>query len=550
MNYAAILIGFAGGLGLFLYGMNIMASGLQKSAGGSMKKILEFLTKNKFLGILLGAAVTAIMQSSSATTVMVVGFVNAGLMDLTQAVSLIMGANIGTTVTGWLVSANEWAGFLKPEMLAPVAVVIGTFMVLFAKKNRAKQIGEIIAGFGMLFIGISMMADGVAPLKDSPSLANLFTTFSNNPLLGIFAGFAVTALIQSSSASVGILQSLAVTGLVKWDAAVYIILGQNIGTCVTALLSGLGASKNARAASYLHFLFNVIGSTIFGIIACVFFSFINPEIGGRNISMTDISIIHTVFNVASTLLLIPFSGVLVKMAQRLATTRKGEVKESEPVHLDDRILSTPNIAIANCIKEIVRLGTMAYENLQLSCETVLTKDPDKIDKILERENSIDELTKAITAYMSKLCSTNISPEQNTKITRLFHTVSDMERIGDRCEDLAEFAQLLRSEEIEFSEIAAEGLNEMFAQSIKCVRNALFALSDNDIDLAEKVIAEEAKIDVLEKSLRQKHIDRLAKNECNPIGGVIFLDILSNMERASDHALNVAETVLKNSSEKA
>ncbi len=546
MDYWSIFVGFAGGLGLFLYGMHIMASGLQKTAGSSMKKILEALTKNKFLGILLGAAVTAIIQSSSATTVMVVGFVNAGLLDLSQSVGIIMGANIGTTITGWLVSASEWAKFLKPEMLAPIAALIGAAMILFAKKNKVKQTGEIIVGFGMLFIGISTMSAGVSPLKNSPEFASMFQTFGSNPVLGVLVGALVTAVIQSSSASVGILQSLAVTGLVSWEAAVYIIMGQNIGTCVTALLSGLGASKNARGASYIHLLFNVIGSIVFSIAAFVFFRF-NGAMGANNISMTEISLVHTVFNIANTIVMLPFSGFLVKIAGKLSSVRKGEVSEDEPIHLDDRILNTPNIAIENCIKEIVRLGTMAYENLQLACETVFSRNKNDIEKILEREQSIDNLTKAISAYMSKLCSTNISSEENTRITKLFHTVSDMERIGDRCEDLAEFTQLLIDEEIEFSEIAIEDLQEMFKESTKCVRNSLFALSDNDLDFAEKVIKEEEKVDILEQTMRQKHIDRLSRNECNPMGGVIFLDILSNMERASDHALNVAQTVIKNNS---
>jgi phosphate:Na+ symporter len=307
----------------------------------------------------------------------------------------------------------------------------------------------------------------------------------------------------------------------------------------------LGASKNARGASYIHLLFNVIGSIFFSIIAFAFFRFSN--LGAAEISMTEISMVHTAFNIANTVVMLPFSGILVKLAEKLSSVKTGEVAEDEPIHLDDRILSTPNIAIANCIKEIVRLGTMAYENLQLACETVFTRNNADIEKILERESSIDNLTKAISAYMSKLCSMNISSEDNNKITKLFHTVSDMERIGDRCEDLAEFTQLLINEEIEFSDIAIKDLHEMFEETIRCVRNSLFALSDNDIDFAEKVIAEEEKVDTLEQTMRQKHIDRLSRNECNPMGGVIFLDILSNMERASDHALNVAQTVIKNNS---
>lgn len=546
MDWATIIIGFCGGLGLFIYGMDIMASGLQKAAGNRLKNILSVLTKNRFLGICLGAAVTAVIQSSSATTVMVVGFVNASLMNLTQAVGVIMGANIGTTVTGWLVSSSEWAAMLKPETLAPIAIFIGAAISLFSKKSSVAQIGQILVGFGMLFIGITMMSSGVEPLKDSPAFVAAFREFGKNPVLGILVGAGVTAVIQSSSASVGILQSLALTGLVSWDSAVYIIMGQNIGTCVTALLSGLGASKNAKGAAYIHLMFNIFGSILFSIMAVIFFKF-NPAFGNRSITMVGISLVHTIFNIANTVVMFPFAGLLVKAAEFLCRSTKTTVDEGSLIHLDDRILGTPSIAMESCVKEIVRLGNTALKNLELSCDVILRKgSKEDIEKILSREKKIDELTKGITQFMVKLTNSDITTKENTYITSLFHAVHDLERIGDHCENMAEFTQSMIEDDLEFSASAKAELENMFRETQKCVRNSIIALEDNDIDFAEKVIKEEERVDNLEKTLRQKHIERLENNQCNPLVGVIYLDVLTNMERVSDHALNLAQVVIEDS----
>lgn len=546
MDVLALVTGLCGGLGLFLYGMHIMASGLQKAAGSKLKKVLEMLTKNRVIGIIVGALVTAVIQSSSATTVMVVGFVNAGLMNLTQAVGIIMGANIGTTITGWIVSSAE---FLKTDTLAPIAVFIGAAMILFCKKTKMKQVGEIIIGFGVLFIGIEMMSSGVKPLAELEGFKVAFQQFGKNPVLGVCVGMIVTAIIQSSSASVGILLALSFNGLVTWDAAVYIIMGQNIGTCATALLSGLGASKNAKGAAYIHLLFNVIGSLVFSIIAFIFFT-LNPTFGNNVITPYWISVVHTGFNLANTVLMFPFANCLVKLAEIMCRSSKGRVDEdSEVLHLDDRLLNSPSIAIASCIKEIVHLGNMANKNLVLACDTVISKNTTSIEKIYEREGKIDNLTKAITQFLVKLCNTDITAEENDYITSLFHTVHDIERIGDHCENLAEFTETLISDDIDFSDSAKEELDEMFTETEKCVRNSIIALEDNDIDFAEKVIKEEERVDGLEKSLRQKHIDRLTANLCSPMVGVVYLDILTNMERVSDLALNVAQVVIKNKTSK-
>ena len=544
LDYATIILGFAGGLGLFIYGMQVMASGLQKAAGNSLKKILEVLTKNKFLGVLLGIGVTAIIQSSSATTVMVVGFVNAGLMNLQQTVGIIMGANIGTTVTGWLVSSVQWAGVFSPENLAPIAVFIGAALAIFSKKQTVNQIGEILVGFGMLFIGIEMMSTGVEPLQHLPAFKEAFTQFGRNPLLGVLVGAVVTAVIQSSSASVGILQSLSLTGLVSWNSAVYIIMGQNIGTCVTALLSSVGTSKNAKGAAYIHLLFNVIGSVFFSILAAIFFTFYH-DFGFQKIGMVEISLIHTGFNIANTVIMFPFSGLFVKMAEKLATVTSKNTGDDEtvPVHLDDRILSTPSIAMSNCTKEIVRLGNMSLKNLTAACESLENRDGSRVEKILEREKNIDNLTKAITAYLVKLCNSNLTKQENTNATGMFHIVNDMERIGDHAENIIEMTQQMIADDLELSKKGIDDLKKMAEESLKSVRNCIIALSDNDIDFAEKEIKEEERVDNLEKQIRGEHMQRLTSGECNPRVGVIFLDALTNLERVSDHALNVAQGVI-------
>lgn len=543
MDYASIIIPFAGGLGLFLYGMHIMASGLQKAAGNKLKKVLEVITKNKFLGILIGAFVTAIIQSSSATTVMVVGFVNAGIMNLAQTVGIIMGANIGTTITSWIVSSVEWAKFLNPSYFAPIAVAIGACFVLFAKRERMKQIGEIIVGFGILFIGINAMTTGLEPLRESELFKEMFRVFGRNPILGVLAGAIVTAVIQSSSASVGILQSLANSGLVTWNSAVYIIMGQNIGTCVTAMLSSVGASRNAKGAAYIHLLFNVLGSVLFSVLAFLFFTFINVKIGELPISLTEISLVHTIFNVANTLLMFPFSGLLVKIAEKLCSVGKSSEEDEEILHLDDRILETPSFAIQNCIKEIVRMGYMSYDNLKMSSEAVFEKDSHKIEKVLRREKNIDMFQKGITQYMVKLCGANINETENSFITSLFHTVNDVERIGDYCENLVEISQYMINDDVNFSKSAKDGLTEIVDATINCVNDSIKALETGDITFAISAIKGEERVDEMEKNLRALHIQRLTNNECQPTAGIEFLDCLTNLERISDHAQNIAQGVI-------
>ncbi len=418
-------------------------------------------------------------------------------------------------------------------------------MVIFSKKNTIKQIGEIIVGFGILFLGIEMMTTGCSSLSSSPIFKNMFVKLGGNPILGVLTGAVVTAILQSSSASVGILQSLATSGIVTCNSAVYIIMGQNIGTCVTAILSSVGASKNAKGAAYIHLMFNVVGSVIFSVVAFIFFTFINREFGFKSISLTEISIVHTAFNVGNTIILYPFGKFFVKAAEKLSASSKNtEEDEAEPIHLDDRILETPSFAIQNCIKEIIRMGYMSYENMKCATEAILNKDEKKITKVLKREKNIDALQSAITDYMVKICSSDINENQNHTITTLFHTVNDIERIGDHSENIAEQAQFMIKEDIEFSKAAFRELEEICFSTVICLSNALKSFENRDIDAAEKTIKGEASIDEMEKLLRAKHIKRLTSMECESTAGVVFLDVITNLERVSDHALNIAQGVIR------
>ena len=542
---SSIVIPFIGGLAMFIYGMNIMADGLQHAAGSKMKKILEVLTQNKLMGIALGALVTAIIQSSSATTVMVVGFVNAGLMNLTQAISVIMGANIGTTITGWLVSAGEWAKMFSPSTLAPIAVMVGVIITLVGKRQQSKDVAGIIIGFGILFIGMNTMSDAVYPLRESEVFKTAFISMGSNPFLGILVGAGVTAIIQSSSASQGILLSLASAGLVPTNAAVFIIMGQNIGTCVTAILSSVGASKNAKCVGTMHLTFNIAGTIIFSILAMFLFARLDPSYGEGIINMTQISFIHTVFNVGTTIILMPFSGYIIKFAMKVNGLKAVETKsdEAELVHLDKRMMSTPSVAVEGAKLETIRMGRIARENLSLALSTLSDHDEEKMADVKQREFVIDKLCDNISKYLIDLCMLHLSDKDNEMVTSLLNTVSDMERVGDHAENIVELAEEMKQEGISFSDTALEELNEMSTTTLGAYDNAVKALELDDITYAVKTSFLEDQVDAMEKKLRAGHIDRLSNAECSVNAGIHFFDLLGNLERVSDHAMNIAQVVL-------
>lgn len=542
MNYVSIILPFIGGLGMFIYGMQIMAQGLENAAGSKMKSLLEVLTKNKFFGVLLGAFITAVIQSSSATTVMVVGFVNAGIMNLTQAMGVIMGANIGTTVTGWLVSSVEWAKALSPANIAPVAVMIGVIVMLTGKRRSTKDISSIIVGFGILFIGITTMSDAVEPLQQSEAFCNLFVTLGHSPFLGIVAGALVTAVIQSSSASVGILQSLAAAGLVPFNAAVYIIMGQNIGTCVTAIMSSIGAKKTAKTAAVMHLLFNIIGTIIFSVVAIVFFKVINPGFGEGLITQTEISTVHTIFNIGTTILLFPVSDWIIKLAKKLEREDSDDVDEGQ-VLLDDRMLETPSIALQSTVSEMVRMGHVVRGTMNRTRDVLITKKREEIEKIREEETIADGLCKGITEYAIKLNTLSINEKEHQEVASILQIVSDIERVSDYCENISEFAENLKDQKASFSEIAREEIQQMEDVCIDCFRYAIEALEERSKEKAMKVIEKESQADELEIALRTAHMKRLARNECSTESGIVFLDALVCLERISDHARNIAEEIL-------
>ena len=543
MNYLDIIIPFVGGLGMFIYGMQIMAQGLENAAGSKMKSLLEVLTKNKLMGVLLGAGITAVIQSSSATTVMVVGFVNASIMNLTQAMGVIMGANIGTTVTGWLVSSVEWAEFLSPARLAPIAVMAGVILMLVGKRRSSKEIASIIVGFGLLFIGITTMSSAVEPLQNSGSFTSLFVTLGKNPLLGILAGTLVTAIIQSSSASVGILQSLAAAGLVPFSAAIYIIMGQNIGTCVTAILSSLGAKRTAKTAALMHLLFNIIGTIIFSTLAIIYFQVFEPVWANGLITQTEISVVHTAFNICTTVLLFPVSDWIIKLAKKIGRVEEAEQDESQ-VQLDERVLQTPGLALQSTVNEVARMGQIVEDSLMTAKNVLFTLKESDIKFLKEEEATVDRLSAGITNYAIKLGALQISEKEHQDIAHLLQIISDMERISDYCENISEFAETLYEKKTSFSEIGTEQIREMMEVCADSYRYALKAFVDKDRAMALKVIEKETQADNLELSLRSKHIKRLANNQCQAEAGVVYLDTLVCLERISDHARNIAEEVLE------
>ncbi len=544
-----MILKFIGGLGMFLYGMNVMADGLQKSAGGKLKKLMEFLTKNRLIAVLAGTAITGIIQSSSATTVMVVGFVNAGVMNLTQAVGVIMGANIGTTVTAWLVSMNEWGSMFKPEFFAPALVGIGAFLILFSNKENKKKAGEILVGFGILFIGLSFMSGSIAPYRDSPVFTNAFVVLGKNPFLAILVGTVVTGIIQSSSASVGILQTLATNGIVSWQSAVFITLGQNIGTCVTAIISSAGASKNAKRASVIHLLFNVIGAVIFGIIMSILFSF-NTAWAADKINSVQISIFHTIFNISCTIIMFPFADLLVKMSGWIVGEEKeviADEKENIPAevarHLDRRILENPAFALETALKEVNYMGEITLANAKTAIEAVQSADKNLIDEVLEREIVINQLEKMLMTFLVEVDNLSLTEEQHIVIKNLFYTISDLERVSDHCENIVQLAEIRRRDKISFSKRGITDLDEIASETIRSLEWALKARKEHNKEASTITDDFEMKVDILEDEMRERHIQRLSKGKCGPESGIIFLDILSNLERMSDHAKNIAGYVV-------
>jgi len=526
-----MIVSLLAGLAVFLYGMKIMSDALQRSAGGRMKRLLEILTTNKYLGVLVGALITAIIQSSSATTVMVVGLVNAGIMNLAQAVGVIMGANIGTTMTAQLIA-------FKFNAIIPYSLIIGAALMLFTNKKSYKLFGEFLLGFGLLFSGMHEMSDAMKPLREVPAFINFMVTLQHNPILGVLAGLGLTAIVQSSSATIGILQALAMQGLIPIEAALPILFGDNIGTCVTALLASVGTTITAKRAAIMHLTFNIVGTIIFMIV-------LKPVIWLVGMTATDvmrqIANAHTFFNFANVIIQLPFAALLIKFVTKVVP---GEDKheEFELQYLDSRLLETPTVAVVQIVKEIIRMGEIARGNVKAGISAIMNYNDKVIDKLYSDEKIINELEKKIGEYLVAVANTAISEDQRYKVSALFNTLHDIERIGDHAENLAEIAQYKIDNNINFSDSAIEELKLIGEKVDGALVNALEALKTENPELVEKVDDYERTVDDLRDQFKDAHIKRLNEGNCNISAGVIFLDLLTNLERVSDHSVNIADIV--------
>lgn len=539
-------LSLVGGLCLFLFGMNVMGQALERRAGGTLRTLLGKLTTGKAKGFLTGLGVTGIIQSSSATTVMVVGFVNSGLMNLKQAINVIMGANVGTTVTAWLLSlsgiesGNLIVQLFKPTSFTPVLALIGIIFYMFCNSSKKKDTGTILLGFATLMFGMDAMSAAVSGLKDVESFRSLFIAFEN-PLLGVLAGALLTAIIQSSSASVGILQALAVTGQVSYGAAIPIIMGQNIGTCITAMLSSVGTNKNAKRAAIVHLAFNVIGTivwlTVFWIIKAIF----APALLNESASLVGIAIAHSVFNILCTALLLPLSGILETVAYRIVPETK---TKEEDVELDELLLATPSLALENCHSVASEMAETSASALKDSIGT-LTRYSTKLDEeIREKESKTDHYEDILGTYLIKLSSNQASEEDSAEAAKLLKMIGDFERISDHAVNILESAEEMNSKDLKFSESAMKELGVLTDAVEEILDLALRAFLDEDVEAASKVEPLEEVIDGLKEQMRTRHILRLQQGDCSIDAGFVWSDLLTNLERTADHCSNIAVCVLE------
>jgi phosphate:Na+ symporter len=523
------VIKLVGGLGLFLYGMKLMAESLEKAAGNKLRRGLEILTTNRVIGALLGIGVTFVIQSSSATTVMVVGFVNAGLMTLMQAAGVMMGANVGTTITAWIVG-------IKMTDLAPLFVFIGIVM-MFLKKRSVKRIGGIILGFGVIFVGMEMMTEAMAPLKEMESFQSLLVSF-RHPLIGILVGLLVTMLIQSSSATTGMLVGLALAGAITLDSAVYVILGTNMGTCITAILSSIGASKTARRAALFHLFFNVFGVIVFTILlqALPIVSWIQ---GITSEVQVQIALFHTIFNTVTLLLLIGYPQPIIKLTGLIIRGEDEMVKRRRFQYIGEKLLETPSIAVSQTIKEVTRMAEIAKENYELSMQAFLGPDESKIPVVLEQEQLVNYLNHEITSFLAKVTAQELSEGDASIAADLFHIINDIERISDHAENFTEYAESRFDNNIPFTEDALAELREMHSYVSQAVEKCVVAFEKSDKKLADEVIRIEKIVDKYEGDLKNNHVTRISSGKCTARAGMIFTDLVTNLERVADHATNIA-----------
>ena len=531
MEYINILLGLFSGLALFLFGMEFMGDGLENAAGSRLKSFFDKAITNPLKGALVGTIVTAIIQSSSATTVMVVGFVNAGLMSLYQAVGVIMGANIGTTITGQLIT-------FKIDDYIPLFIIIGAALILFMKQEKRKEIGKIVFGFGLLFMGLSQMKDAMSPIAQTTFFQDLILTLEGNMFLGILVGAAMTAVVQSSSASTAILLSLAATGAISLQVAIPILFGNNIGTCVTALLSSLNANKVAKKAAFIHLSFNLIGTLIFLPLINIL-SQVVMYMGGD--IDKQIANAHTIFNIVNAIILLPFAGVFVKLANLALKDKEGEKPTIN--RWDRRFLETPAIAFEQAFQESLTMYDLAKENLTLSTNALIDGKVTNLKKIFKNESEINRLERELSTFLVSISSHDITEVDTNRIASMIKIISDIERIGDHSKNIAELAEEVSTSKLTFTSDALEELRLMYNYTIESINSSYASYKNNNRQKANDTMIFEENIDRLEELLRDKHIQRLSQNKCNAHSGAVFLDAISNFERIGDHSINIAEYVL-------
>ena len=549
------LLSMIGGLALFLYGMEVLGDGLKKASGGKLEHILEKLTSNKLMAVLLGAGVTAVIQSSSATTVMVVGFVNSGIMKLSQAVGVILGANVGTTVTAWILSLTDVNGsgfflqLLKPTSFSPILAIIGVCLISMGKKERQKNIGTILIGFAVLMFGMDTMSTAVEPLAEQPEFSHILLMFSN-PVLGMLVGLILTAVIQSSSASIGILQALCATGVVSYATAIPIIMGQNVGTCVTALISSAGASKNAKRAALIHLYYNIIKTVAFMAVFYALNAFIHFAFLEEAASALGIAVIHTAFNVAAVIIIFPVSWILEKLAYlTIPETEEEREKEAEKSRkeiqlLDTRFLSTPGFALEQCKNVAVDMADYSRKALFLAIQMLDKFDKASADRVVELENIVDHYEDEIGAYLVKLSSRHLTEKDSQHLSVLLHSIGDFERISDHAINIMEAAKEMHAKELDFSRKAREELG-IYTGAIKDIINtSVLVFQEEDLKLAAMIEPMEEVIDYLSVEVKKRHMKRLRKGKCTIEMGFILSDIVTNYERVSDHCSNIALSLLQ------
>ena len=545
----ANIVAMFGAIATFLFGMSTMTDGLEKLSSGRLEHILERLTSNVFKGVLLGAVVTGLIQSSAATTVMCVGFVNAGIMKLEQTVGIIMGANIGTTVTEQLLRLGDIDAdnivmmFLQPSFLGPILAVVGIIFYMFIKGGHKRIVGQIVLGLGLLFIGMNTMSSAVEPLKDLPEFQSVFTAFSN-PLLGVAVGAAVTALLQSSSASMGILQAISTTGVVSFNIAMPLIMGQNIGTCITALISSVGASKNAKRTAMIHLFFNIIGSVFFLLVLYAGNALFRFPFWENTMDMGSIANLHLAFNIACTALLLPFHRQLVKLVKAVVP---GDAEERELSVLDDRFLSSPSLALERAHDAVVQMGEFARDNYRLAVELIWKFDAKKLERLNETEVALDKLEGLLDNYLVKLTDRALTAEESTRVSELLHTLSDFERIGDYAVNVSESAVVLHDRNITFSPQARAELERLTAAVGETLDKTVACYQSRQRTLAVQVEPLEEVVDLIAATLKNRHVERLKAGECTIELGTQFLELLINLERMSDHCSNVALHILRQTS---